>query len=58
MDYSNNPGKELEENKVYEDAYVSSWDYDEGMIVAQAYVDNKEKERVVDLKESNVYNLT
>lgn len=60
MDYSNNLGKGLESNKVYEDAYVSSWDYDSNseMVVAQAYVDNAEKERVVDLKESNVYNLT
>jgi len=60
MDYNNNPGKNLDSSKVYEDAYVSSWDYDSKseMVVAQAYVDNAEKERVVDLKESNVYNLT
>ena len=60
MDYNNNPGKNLDSSKVYEDAYVSSWDYDSNskMVVAQAYVDNAEKERVVDLKESNVYNLT
>lgn len=60
MDYNNNPGKNLDSSKVYEDAYVSSWDYDSNseMVVARAYVDNAEKERVVDLKESNVYNLT
>lgn len=60
MDYNNNPGKDLHSDKVYENAYVSSWDYNANsdMVVAQAYVDNAEKERVVDLKESNVYNLT
>ena len=42
--------------KVYEDTYVSSWDKSTGMpkIIEQA----KEKQRLIDSSESNVYNLT
>ena len=60
MDYSNNPGLGREENKVYEDEYVSSWSYnsERDQIEAKAYENDREKWRTVDLTDSNVYNLT
>lgn len=42
-------------SKIYEDEYVSSWD-DEGR--AQTVESYKEKERIIDIEESNIYNIT
>ena len=42
-------------NKIYEDEYVSSWN-DDGQ--AQTVETYKEKERIIDIEESNIYNIT
>lgn len=42
-------------NKIYEDEYVSSWDDDGRAIAVESY---KEKTRIVDIAESNIYNIT
>ena len=42
-------------SKIYEDAYVKSWNDN---YTPKEIADQKEKERLVDLEESNIYNLT
>ena len=44
--------------KVYEDEYVSSWTSNGDMMSASAVERTKEKERLVDLEESNIYNIS
>lgn len=52
-DYSKSP------SKVYEDEYVSSWQLDAaGGLVPRYTKGYKEKYRIVDIKESNIYNIT
>lgn len=60
MNYSNNPGLARQNEKVYEDEYISAWEYnaDHDAVEATAYENNREKYRIVDLDASNVYNLT
>ena len=45
-------------HKVYEEEYTSSWDIQNGKVVPAAITEYKEKERLVDLEESNIFNLT
>ena len=45
-------------NKVYEEEYVSSWQMQQDKLIAANTEYYKEKERLVDFKESNKYNLT
>ena len=54
MDWSSYNGTRAS-NKIYEDDYVSSWDNNGVAVQTEHY---KEKERLVDEKESNLYNLT
>ena len=52
-------GQSRESNKVYEEEYSSSWTLNENNNLITSQVESfKEKERLVDLTESNVYNLT
>ena len=45
-------------DKVYEEEYTSSWALSNGELVPVAVEAYKEKERLVDLQESNIFNLT
>lgn len=45
-------------NKIYEDAYVSSWEVNGDAVVAKTVETEKEKCRMMDESESNLYNLT
>ena len=45
-------------NKIYEDEYVASWNDSGTGYTPSEIVEAKEKERMVDLEESNAYNLT
>lgn len=47
-----------ESNKVYEDEYIGSWKIVNNSYAPSEVVYTKEKERMVDLEESNIYNLT
>jgi len=53
--YSNEEGNERRSDTIYEEEYVASWD-DEGKATrVETY---KEKERLIDEENSNLYNLT
>ena len=43
---------------VYEEEYTGSWNYANSQYVPSEIVSYKEKERMIDLEESNIYNLT
>lgn len=60
MDYAMNGGEALSSNKVYEDEYIASWAADEttGKVKGTRISKTQEKYRLVDLEESNIYNLT
>lgn len=60
MDYAMNGGEALLSNKVYEDEYIASWAADEttGKVKGTRISKTQEKYRLVDLEESNIYNLT
>lgn len=45
-------------NKIYEDEFVSGWQVVEGVLTPTGVETEKEKARMVDLEESNKYNLT
>ena len=53
-------GQTRDPEKVYEDEYVSSWKIDDasGILVPAAVEALKEKLRIVEIKESNIYNIT
>lgn len=55
MNWDSLTSEERDNDKIYEEEYVSSWDAD---LIAQAVVTSREKERLVDLQESNIFNLT
>lgn len=65
MDWSSYAdGNDIEkraEDKIYEEPYVSSWqssDDNSTVLVPKAVETYKEKERLLDVEESNIYNLT
>ena len=58
MSHAMNQGKGLAADKVYEDDYVSSWTVQDNKLVSTNYEVGKEKCRLIDEKDSNVYNLT
>lgn len=45
-------------DKIYEDDYVSSWDYQNDRLVPMAYEAKREKCRSIDEENSNIYNIT
>ena len=47
-------------DKIYEEEYSGSWDYnsEKDILIPNTIVSYKEKERMIDLEESNIYNLT
>ena len=57
-------GVEKLPNKIYEDAYIANWNIldpqndNNYVLVPETMVSSKEKERLIDLEESNIYNLT
>lgn len=56
--YSNTATGVRDSNKIYEDEYVSSWNETETGYTPNQVEVAKEKERLVDLEESNIYNIT
>jgi len=62
MDWSayNNVGEERKEYIVYEDEYTSSWRLDENRneLVPRTIEGMREKQRPVEISESNLYNVT
>lgn len=65
MDWSSyadgNDTEKRAEDKIYEEPYVSSWqsnDENSTVLVPKAVETYKEKERLLDVEESNIYNLT
>ena len=59
MNYSAFPdAAERESNKVYEEAYPSSWKVEDNKLTVATVEPAQEKARLVDLVESNIYNLT
>ena len=57
MDWSDYDGNRAND-KVYEDAYVSSWHLGDNELVATALEKSREKARIVSVSNSNVYNAT
>ena len=53
-------GSGRQEDKIYEDEFVSSWNYDEDTeeLIPARVESLKEKYRLVNLQKSNIYNLT
>ena len=45
-------------NKVYEEEYTSSWQVSNNTILPKTVENCREKERIIDSKESNIYNIT
>ena len=45
-------------DKIYEDEYVSSWKEQDGALIPKEMVKMREKYRLLDKNESNIYNLT
>ena len=61
MDYTgNNAGLGLKSNEVYEDSYIRAWKYDteHDMIVGSEAEQTAVKARLIDVSESNLYNIT
>lgn len=62
MDWSSyRNGADRDSNKVYEEGYVSSWELktdNDNYYIPAAEEQYREKERCVDIEESNVYNIT
>lgn len=44
-------------DKIYEDAYTSSWQESNGILTPSDVVEQKEKERLIEIEESNLYNI-
>ena len=56
---SSNSNLNRDSNKVYENEFVSSWQQAlSGELIPAAVEKTKEKERVVEISESNIYNIT
>lgn len=56
MDWSSYEDSQLRSNKkIYEESYTASWD---GNLIPTRIEKYKEKERLVDIEESNIYNVT
>ena len=51
-------GDNRDSSIVYEEAYTSSWQLNNGQLIPSGTISYKEKERLVDLEESNIYNIT
>lgn len=45
-------------DKIYDDTYVGSWIINDGNITPNDIVDYQEKARLIDIEESNIYNIT
>ena len=43
---------------IYEDEYISSWENNNGQLIPTSKVSLKEKERLIEIEESNIYNIT
>jgi len=57
MDWSSYGGSR-DSKKVYEEEYVSSWEINNGKLIPKSIEAAIEKARLVDINESNIYNIT
>jgi len=53
-------GRTRNKHKMYEEPYEAGWSYDEntGKVISHTIVETREKERTIEVKESNIYNIT
>lgn len=59
MDWTSYPnGNQLASDKIYEDEYATVWGVEGSELVAKKVEPQREKSRLVDISESNFYNLT
>lgn len=56
--FAEDEGQARKSDIIYEEPYTASWKLAEGILVPDIIESYKEKERLVDLEESNHYNLT
>ena len=45
-------------SKIYEESFVSSWNVSQNRLVPSSVESYKEKERLIDIEESNIFNIT
>ena len=45
-------------DKIYEDAYAAAWNINNNTFIPTTVVPQKEKERLINIEESNIYNIT
>lgn len=59
MDWSHYIDKDTRQsNKIYDDAYTSSWAIQDGKFVSNEIAPSREKARIVECINSNKYNIT
>ena len=58
MDWSSLAATGLESNRIYDEEYATTWTTENNELVAASVMPPKEKSRLVDIEESNYYNIT
>lgn len=58
MDWSSIAATGLESNRIYDEEYATTWTTENDKLVAASVTSPKEKSRLVDIDESNYYNIT
>lgn len=58
MDWSSLAATGLESNRIYDEEYATTWTTENNKLVAASVMPPKEKSRLVDIEESNYYNIT
>lgn len=58
MDWSSLAASGLASNKIYDEEYATTWTTENNKLVADSVMPPKEKSRMVDIDESNYYNIT
>ena len=58
MDWSSIAATGLESNRIYDEEYATTWTAENDKLIAASVTSPKEKSRLVDIDESNYYNIT
>ena len=58
MDWSSLAATGLESNRIYDEEYATTWTTEDNKLVAASVMPPKEKSRLIDIEESNYYNIT
>ena len=58
MDWSSFAATGLESNRIYDEEYATTWTTENNKLVAASVMPPKEKSRLIDIEESNYYNIT